>query len=236
MIAVNAGLARALRSRGLWTTRLAALGTSAVIVAAAFGYGWLRPPWPTATSVVRVAQHLAMATFRAIETQRYLIPAANTGISAIVAPDGEIIQASALFTPAVLAGSVGPVVSRTPYVHYGDAFAWGAVVVSVLAVLLSIRARLPKGEKFRGRTGMRWSGLVESVGALVLLFVTASATAPWTTGGQQGDVAWRAAEDRRQQLIEDTQLQHKLWYLRHLQELRGAKESRLLGEPEEAEA
>ncbi len=94
-------------------------------------------------------QHLAMATFRAIETQRYLIRAANTGISAIVAPDGEIVQASALFAPAVLMGSVKPVVSRTPYVQYGDAFAWGTIVVSALAVLLSIRPRLPKGERRR---------------------------------------------------------------------------------------
>ncbi len=83
---------------------------------------------------------------------------------------------------------------------------------------------------------MRWSGLVESVGALALLFVTASAMAQWTKGGQQGDVAWRAAENRRQQLIEEMQLQHKLWYLQHLQELRQGEESQRAGEREGAEA
>jgi len=86
-------------------------------------------------------QHLAMATFRAIETHRYLIRAANTGISAIVAPDGEIIQASALFTPAVLAGTVSAIPRHTPYVHYGDAFAWGTVIVSTIVALVSFATR-----------------------------------------------------------------------------------------------
>lgn len=83
---------------------------------------------------------------------------------------------------------------------------------------------------------MRWSGLLESVGALSLLFVTASAVAQWTKGGQHSDVAWRAAENRWQQLIEGMQLQHKLWYLQHLHELRQAEESRLAEEQERTEA
>lgn len=52
---IAGGLTRGLQSHSLWTTRLAAIGTSAVIVAAAFSHGWLRLPSPTATSAVRVA-------------------------------------------------------------------------------------------------------------------------------------------------------------------------------------
>lgn len=89
-------------------------------------------------------QHLAMATFRAIETERYLIRAANTGISAIVAPDGEIMRSTALFTPAVLVGRVSAIASHTPYVQYGDAFAWGTVVVSAIAAALCIRTHRSK--------------------------------------------------------------------------------------------
>ncbi len=103
-------------------------------------------------------QHLAMATFRAIETQRYLIRAANTGISAIVAPDGEIVEASGLFVPAVLVGRVSRIVTLTPYARYGDVFAWGSVVVSAAAVLLSIRARLPEDEGVSGTVSHRWQG------------------------------------------------------------------------------
>src|SRR5206468_11417560 len=36
-------------------------------------------------------QHLAMSVFRAVENRTYLVRAANTGISAIVAPDGRIV-------------------------------------------------------------------------------------------------------------------------------------------------
>ncbi len=97
-------------------------------------------------------------------------------------------------------------------------------------------AKRPSEIELEGGTRMRWSGLVKSVGALALLFVTASATAQWTKSGQQGDVAWRAAEHRRQQLIEEMRLQHQLWYLQHLQELRQAEESRLAGKQEGAEA
>ena len=53
-------------------------------------------------------QHLAMAAFRAVENRAYLVRAANSGISAVVAPDGRIVQASGFFTREVLSGTVAP--------------------------------------------------------------------------------------------------------------------------------
>jgi apolipoprotein N-acyltransferase len=82
-----------------------------------------------------------MAVFRAVENRRYLVRAANTGISAIVTPDGEIVNASPLFSPAVGAGVVEPVAEVSVYTRYGDVFAWGAVAVSISAGLVSIVAR-----------------------------------------------------------------------------------------------
>jgi len=82
---------------------------------------------------------------------------------------------------------------------------------------------------------MRWTVLVESMGALALLVVTGSAMAQWTKGKPQSEVAWRAAEERRRQLTEEIQLQHKLWYLQHVQQLRQAKTLRLVGEQEGAD-
>jgi apolipoprotein N-acyltransferase len=84
------------------------------------------------------AQHLAMAALRAVENRSYLIRAANTGISAIVAPDGRIVQASGLFTPAVLSGAIIPRTGESFYTRYGDLFAWGTVGVA-LAVVLAAR-------------------------------------------------------------------------------------------------
>ena len=84
------------------------------------------------------AQHLAMAAFRAVENRAYLIRAANTGISAVVAPDGRIVQASGLFTPAVLSATIAPRTEASLYTRYGDLFAWGTVGVALGAVLAAL--------------------------------------------------------------------------------------------------
>jgi predicted amidohydrolase len=49
-----------------------------------------------------------MATLRAVENRVYLVRAANTGISALIAPTGRILQQSDLFVEAVLSGTVTP--------------------------------------------------------------------------------------------------------------------------------
>ena len=86
------------------------------------------------------AQHLAMAALRAAENHRYLIRAANTGISAIVDPRGRIVQASGIFEPAVIAGRIGLVKGQTFYTRYGDLFAWMCVAF-VVAVWIAARVR-----------------------------------------------------------------------------------------------
>ncbi len=82
------------------------------------------------------AQHLAMAALRAAENRRYLIRAANTGISAIVDPRGRIVQASGLFVPAVISGRIQLQRSETFYTRHGDLFAW-VCVVFIVAVLIA---------------------------------------------------------------------------------------------------
>ncbi len=80
-----------------------------------------------------------------------------------------------------------------------------------------------------------WSRLVESVGALALLMATGSAMGQWTEDGQQDDVAWRVAEEGRQQLIAEMQRQHKLWYVHYIQQMRQAEEGSLARERQSAE-
>lgn len=91
-------------------------------------------------------QHLAMAAFRAVENRAFLIRAANTGISAIVAPDGRIVQASELFTTAVLAGAITPRAGGSLYTRYGDLLAWGNVGGALAAVLGLILLHAGHGE------------------------------------------------------------------------------------------
>jgi apolipoprotein N-acyltransferase len=135
------------------------------------------------------AQHLAMAVFRAVENRAYLLRAANTGISAIVAPDGRVVQSSRLFAPAVLSGGIFPRTGVTFYTRYGDLFAWGTVAVALvagLAALLSaalprwsasphwVSAGLTLWRSGRGRCGLLLSLSVGVAG--ILLVVSASPT------------------------------------------------------------
>jgi len=68
-------------------------------------------------------QHFSMAAFRAVETRRPLVRAANTGFSAFIDARGEIHGATELFSEAVIHRdlALGPP-RLTVYARYGDFF------------------------------------------------------------------------------------------------------------------
>jgi apolipoprotein N-acyltransferase len=72
-------------------------------------------------------QHLAMAAMRAVENGSYLVRAANTGVTAVVTPSGEIRDATALFTRAVVVATVRLRTGETVYTRYGDVLPWACV-------------------------------------------------------------------------------------------------------------
>jgi apolipoprotein N-acyltransferase len=86
------------------------------------------------------AQHLAMAVLRAVENRRYLVRAANTGISAIVDPNGRILRASDIFVPTVITDQIRMERMHTFYTRYGDLFAW-VCVIFIVAVFIATWAR-----------------------------------------------------------------------------------------------
>ena len=69
-------------------------------------------------------QHLAIATFRAIENRVFIARAANTGISAFIDPKGRIVQQGRLFEEEALDGTIRLMKERTFYTRYGDVFSW----------------------------------------------------------------------------------------------------------------
>lgn len=87
-------------------------------------------------------QHLAMASFRAVENGKYLVRAANTGISAVVDPHGRVLERTELFEPAVLVRDVPFVPGTTFYTRHGDVFAWTCFVAAVLLTMASWRVRI----------------------------------------------------------------------------------------------
>ncbi|MBI4460704.1 MAG: apolipoprotein N-acyltransferase [Acidobacteria bacterium] len=79
-------------------------------------------------------QHLLMARMRAIENARYLLRATNTGITAVIRPDGQIAARLEPDQPAVLEARWAFQTRQTLYSRYGDWFPILASVISWLAL------------------------------------------------------------------------------------------------------
>lgn len=84
-------------------------------------------------------QHLAMAAFRAVENGKYLVRAANTGISAVVDPRGRVLERTPLFEPGTIVRDVPFVAEKTFYARFGDVFGGAAFLA---ALLLTVQSRL----------------------------------------------------------------------------------------------
>ena len=85
-------------------------------------------------------QHLAMARFRAIENRVWVARAANTGISAFIAPSGKVVKQTGLFETAFLSSEVGLGAQPKLYSHMGDLIP-GAFLLICLLWLLQTRRR-----------------------------------------------------------------------------------------------
>lgn len=88
---------------------------------------------PTAEST----QQLAMTRLRAIETGRSTVQVSTVGVSAIVAPDGTVLDSAGLFTAAQLSATVPLRTGITPAVRWG---AWVSSALTGLAAVLAASA------------------------------------------------------------------------------------------------
>jgi apolipoprotein N-acyltransferase len=87
--------------------------------------------WYGRTSAPR--QHLAHATLRAVENRVPLVRAANTGISAVIDPDGRIRWEGPLFEALWHADHIAWPGVRTFYAEHGDVFVYACVFASLAA-------------------------------------------------------------------------------------------------------
>ncbi|MFA6955772.1 MAG: apolipoprotein N-acyltransferase [Thermoanaerobaculia bacterium] len=86
-------------------------------------------------------QHLAMARMRAIETDRWVVRSATTGISAVIDPHGNVVRSIPLGQRGTIETTVGIRKTRTPYVIAGDWPAWAATAVLALFAIRRLRRR-----------------------------------------------------------------------------------------------
>ncbi|HEY3685024.1 MAG TPA: apolipoprotein N-acyltransferase [Streptosporangiaceae bacterium] len=80
-------------------------------------------------------QQLAISRLRAVEHDRPVLVAATSGISAIIARDGRIIDRSREFTPDVLTASVPAIGDRTIADRIGAAPEWALTALGVAAAI-----------------------------------------------------------------------------------------------------
>jgi apolipoprotein N-acyltransferase len=117
--------------------------------------------WLDATRGIASRQHFAMAVFRAVETNRYLVRAATTGVSGIIDPYGRVTDTLASGESGVITASIPGRRGTTLYVRIGDAFAFGCLAfafgVLLLPRALFVRSRAPwgVGRSEAGRGGWR---------------------------------------------------------------------------------
>jgi apolipoprotein N-acyltransferase len=93
-------------------------------------------------------QQLDIATLRAVESRRFLVRAAATGISAVIDPHGRTLAQTTFGTHDVLDASVRASHARTLYQRWGDAPAWLMIAIAAVASLrLAIRRRATHDER-----------------------------------------------------------------------------------------
>jgi len=84
-------------------------------------------------------QHLQSARMRAVESGRYLLRAANTGITAVIAPDGSITHSAPWFIETTVFGAFRTSNKITPYERWGNMVLLLLLFPSLTLVMLRVR-------------------------------------------------------------------------------------------------
>jgi len=90
-------------------------------------------------------QHLQIARMRALETGRPILRSTNTGMTAVVQPDGRVAGVLPVFTQGVLQATVQGYRGLTPYARWGDRLALLIASLAVVTGVIGARRLQPVG-------------------------------------------------------------------------------------------
>lgn len=86
-------------------------------------------------------QHFSMTIFRAVENRLYLARAANTGISAVINPKGEIVDRTDIFKQSVLKSHIKYSQIKTIYAKFGDILVYICFILLCVYFILMVRKK-----------------------------------------------------------------------------------------------
>lgn len=89
-------------------------------------------------------QHFQIARMRALEAGRYLIRAANNGVTGVIGPHGEVVARAPEFETYTLMSSITPRTGLTPYARVGN---WLIVLLATLALAYGLWMRKSYGRR-----------------------------------------------------------------------------------------
>ena len=95
-----------------------------------------------------VYQHNRHASLRAIETRRYVIRSANTGISSLINPTGEVEQLLEPLVEGYITGDVKLRSDITPYTRTGNVIVWAAMLFICTVTAVGLIDKKTKGKLF----------------------------------------------------------------------------------------
>ncbi|HVP50844.1 MAG TPA: apolipoprotein N-acyltransferase [Terriglobales bacterium] len=86
-------------------------------------------------------QHLNMVRMRAIENQRWVLRATDTGVTVSIDPYGRVVARAPRHVRTTLEAPFGLESATTFYTLHGDWFAWGCAIISLAAFVVRVRMR-----------------------------------------------------------------------------------------------
>lgn len=89
-------------------------------------------------------QHLSQSRLRAVESGRWIVHAASSGITTLIAPDGSVGERTELFTQAIQRHDVPLIDASTPWLRWGDLLDLVLGPGTLLLAATAIRRRRPR--------------------------------------------------------------------------------------------